>query len=97
MPTYISLGNWTDQGVRNVKDAGKRIDAAKQMMKDHGAELKGFYMTMGAHDFVTVVEAPNDDAVAKILLTIGGLGNVRTTTLRAFTESETKKIMAALG
>ena len=97
MPTYISLGNWTDQGVRNVKDATKRLDAAKQMMKDAGGELKAFYMTMGAYDLVTIAEAPSDEIVAKILLTIGGLGNVRTTTLRAFTEAETRKIIASLG
>jgi len=96
MPTYISLGNWTDQGVRNVKDASKRIDAAKQLMKAAGGELKAFYMTMGAYDLVTIAEAPNDEVVAKILLTIGGLGNVRTTTLRAFTEDETRKILASL-
>lgn len=97
MPTYISLGNWTDQGIRNVKDAGKRVDAAKQMMKDAGGELKAFYMTMGAYDLVTIAEAPNDEVVAKILLTIGGLGNVRTTTLRAFTEAETRKILTSIG
>lgn len=96
MPTYISLGNWSDQGIRNIKDAAKRLDAAKQMMKDAGGELKAFYMTMGAYDLVTIAEAPNDEVVAKILLTIGGLGNVRTTTLRAFTEAETRKIIASL-
>ena len=97
MPTYITLGNWTDQGVRNVKDASKRIDAAKKMMKDAGGEMKAFYMTMGAYDLVTVVEAPNDEVVAKILLSIGGLGNVRTTTLRAFSEAETRKIIGSIG
>jgi uncharacterized protein with GYD domain len=97
MPTYITLGNWTDQGVRTVKDAAKRIDAAKQMMKDAGGELKAFYMTMGAYDLVTVVDAPNDEVVAKILLKIGGLGNVRTTTLRAFSEAESRKIFASIG
>jgi len=97
MPTYISLGNWTEQGIRTVKDAAKRIDAAKKMMKDAGGELKAFYMTMGTYDLVTIAEAPNDEVVAKILLTIGGLGNVRTTTLRAFSEAETRKILASLG
>ena len=97
MPTYISLANWTDQGVRNVKDGPKRLDVAKKMIKDIGGELKAFYMTMGGYDLVTIVEAPNDEAVAKLLLTIGGLGNIRTTTLRAFTEAETRKIIASLG
>ena len=97
MPTYISLASWTDQGIRKVKDGPKRLDAAKKMIKDVGGELRGFYMTMGAYDLVTIVEAPNDEVVAKMLLTIGGLGNVRTTTLRAFTEAETRKIIASLG
>jgi uncharacterized protein with GYD domain len=97
MPTYISLTNWTDQGIRNIKDGPKRLDAAKQMIKDAGGELKGFYMTLGAYDLVTIVEAPNDEVVAKMLLTIGALGNIRTTTLRAFTEAETRTIIASLG
>jgi uncharacterized protein with GYD domain len=97
MPTYITLANWTDQGIRNVRDAGKRLDAARQTMKDAGGELKAFYLTMGAYDLVTIAEAPNDEVVARILLNIGGLGNVRTTTLRAFTEAETRKILSSLG
>ena len=97
MPTYISLANWTDQGIRNVKEVARRLDAAKQMIKDAGGELKAVYMTMGAYDLVTISEAPNDETVARILLTIGGLGNIRTTTLRAFSEAETRKIIASLG
>jgi len=96
MPTYISLSNWTDQGIRNVRDGAKRLDAAKQMMKDAGGELKAFYMTLGAYDIVTVVEAPNDEVVAKLLLAIGALGNVRTTTLRAFSEAEARNILASI-
>jgi uncharacterized protein with GYD domain len=97
MPTYISLVNWTDQGIRNAKDAGKRIDTARQTMKSAGVEMKTVYLTMGAYDLVTITEAPNDEAVAKVLLTLGALGNVRTTTLRAFTEEETRKIIGSLG
>jgi uncharacterized protein with GYD domain len=97
MPTYISLTNWTDQGIRNVKDVPKRLDAARETIKAAGGELKGIYMTMGAYDLVTIAEAPNDEVVAKMLLTIGALGNVRTTTLRAFTEAETRTIIASLG
>ena len=70
-----------------MKDGPKRLDAAKQMIKTAGGELKAFYMTMGAYDLVTIVEAPNDEVVAKVLLTIGAIGNIRTTTLRAFTRS----------
>lgn len=97
MPTYISLANWTDQGIRDVRGVPKRLDAAKQMLKDVGGEFKAAYMTMGAYDVVTIVEAPNDEVVARVLLAIGGLGNVRTTTLRAFSEAETRKIIASLG
>lgn len=97
MPTYISLTNWTDQGIRTVKDQGKRLDGAKQRFKDAGADMKAIYMTMGAYDLVTVWEAPTDEVAAKLLLAIGGLGNVRTTTLRAFNEDEARKIFASLG
>ena len=96
MPTYITLANWTDQGIRDVKGIPKRMDAARRMMKDAGAELKAIYMTMGAYDIVTVVEAPNDQTVAKLLLSIGGMGNVRTTTLRAFNEGELQSIIGSL-
>jgi uncharacterized protein with GYD domain len=96
MPTYITLGNWTEQGIRNVKDAPKRIDAARQLMKSAGGELKGYYLTMGAYDFVVISESPSDEVTAKILLTIAGQGNVRTVTLKAFDETQTRSILASL-
>lgn len=96
MPTYISLINFTDQGIRNIKDSPKRLEAAKKLVKDLGGELKAFYLTMGAYDIVTVAEAPNDEAAAKFALTIGAAGNVRTTTLKAFTEAEYRKVIAGL-
>ena len=96
MPTYITLGNWTDQGIRHVKDAPKRIDAVRQLMKNAGGELKGYYLTMGAYDFVAVSDLPTDEAAAKILLTVAGQGNVRTVTLKAFDEAHTRTIMASL-
>jgi uncharacterized protein with GYD domain len=97
MPTYIALCNWTDQGIRNVKDSPSRLEAAKELHRKHGAELKQFFMTMGGYDMVTVTEAPNDEAVAKILLTLGQSGNLRTTTLKAFTEAEYRQIIGSLG
>ncbi len=96
MARYIILVNWTDQGIRNVKESPKRLDAARDLAKGHGAELKEFYMTMGDHDMVVVVEAPNDEAVAKFALRLGGAGNVRTKTLKAFTESEYRSIIGSL-
>ena len=96
MAQYIMLADWTDQGIRNVKDSPSRLDAAKQQWKKHGAEITAFYMTMGSHDMVVIVEAPNDEAVAKIALALGSAGNVRTQTLKAFGEAEYRKIIQTL-
>ena len=97
MPTYFILINWTDQGIRNIKDSPKRVDAAKKAVKDMGGDVKAFYMLQGSYDAVLILEAPSDDALAQFLLTIGSLGNVRTTTLRAYPEAEYRKIIAELG
>ena len=97
MPTYISLLNWTDQGIRNVKDSPKRLDAVKKSLKELGGEVKAFYMTQGTFDLVLISEVPNDEVLAKFLLKAGSAGNVRTTTLKAYTEPEYRKIMASLG
>ncbi|MFQ5830451.1 MAG: GYD domain-containing protein [Candidatus Methylomirabilia bacterium] len=96
MPTYILLTSYTDQGIRNVKDSPKRLDAAKKLLKDMGGELKEFYLTMGSYDIVVVAEARNDEAAAKFALALGSRGNVRTTTLKAFPEAEYRKIVAGL-
>jgi uncharacterized protein with GYD domain len=96
MPTYVSLINYTDQGVRNIKDSPKRLDAAKKLIKDMGGELKAVYLTMGAYDLVTVAEAPNDETVAKFVLTLAASGNVRTVTMKAFPETEYRKLVSTL-
>lgn len=96
MATYIMLINYTDQGIRTVKDSPKRLDAAKKMLKTMGGEIKDFYLTMGSYDIAIVAEAPSDDVIAKFALASGSLGNVRTTTLKAFPEAEYRKIIAAL-
>jgi len=96
MPTYVSLLNYTHQGIQNIKDSPKRLDAAKKLLKGMGGELKEFFLTMGAYDIVVVAEAPSDEAMARFVLAVGALGNVRTTTLRAFTEAEYRKIIQGL-
>ena len=96
MATYIMLINYTDQGIRTVKDSPKRLDAAKKMLKTMGGEIKDFYLTMGSYDIAIVAEAPSDDVIAKFALAAGSLGNVRTTTLKAFPETEYRKIIGAL-
>ena len=96
MARYIMLVNWTDQGIRNVKDSPKRLDVARNTAKGVGAELREFYMTMGDHDMVVVVDAPTDEAMAKFALVLGGAGNVRTKTLKAFSETEYRAIVGSL-
>jgi uncharacterized protein with GYD domain len=96
MARYIMLVNWTDQGIRNVKDSPKRLDAARGAAKGVGAEIKDFYMTMGDHDIVLVVDAPTDEAMAKLALIQGSAGNVRTKTLKAFSETEYRAIIGSL-
>ena len=96
MPSYLSLINWTDQGVRNVKDSPQRFDAFTQAVQAAGGRVIFLYMTMGAYDLATVVELPNDETAARVLLGVSSLGNVRTTTLKAFTEEEFRSIIAAL-
>ena len=97
MVTYFILINWTDQGIKNIKDSPKRVDAARKAVKGIGGEVKAFYMLQGSYDAVIILEMPNDEALAKFLLKIGSLGNVRTTTLRAYPETEYRKIIADLG
>jgi uncharacterized protein with GYD domain len=96
MPTYISLLTYTQQGIAGIKKGPERLDAAKQAYKRAGGELKAFYLTIGQYDAVAIAELPDDTALAKMLLSLGALGNVRTQTLRAFTEAEFKKITAEL-
>lgn len=97
MSTYIVLMNWTAQGIANVKDATKRLDAGKSLAKSLGGKVEAFYLTMGGHDGVLVVEMPNDAAMAKFLLTTGQQGNIRTRTLQAFDEGDYRKIIGSLG
>ena len=97
MTTYVMLANWTDQGVRNIKDAPRRLDVAKQSLQDMGGEFKSFFMTMGDVDMVAVIEAPDDAVAARFALQVGLLGNIRTRTLKAFPEAAYREIVASLG
>ena len=97
MAQYIVLTDWTEQGIRNIKESPGRLDAAKQLCKKHGAEMTAFFMTMGSHDMVAILQAPNDEAVARIALALGSGGHIRTETLKAFSESEYRQILQNLG
>lgn len=96
MAIYITLLNWTDQGIKNIKDSPKRLDSVRELAKRNGCEVQGFYMTIGSYDMVVIVEAPDDEAAAKLLLTIGSAGNVRSTTLKAFPEDAYRSIVGAM-
>ncbi|HKQ54719.1 MAG TPA: GYD domain-containing protein [Methyloceanibacter sp.] len=93
MPTYIVLGQFTDQGIRNVKDTSKRADAAKKRAKQFGAKVLDLYWTIGRYDTVFIVEAPDDETITAFALGSGMLGNVRTETLRAFSQGEITQIL----
>jgi uncharacterized protein with GYD domain len=96
MAHYILLVDWTAQGIAKVKDSPKRLDTARKLAKKLGAKLGDFYMTVGKHDMLVHLDAPDDATVAKFVLSLAGAGNVRTTTLKAFAEPEYRKIIAAL-
>ena len=96
MATYILLVHYTQKGIENIKESPARLDTVKKAFQAMGAELKEFYLVMGQYDIVCVCEAPDDETVAKLALSIGSAGAVRTETLRAFTEDEYRKIISAL-
>jgi len=96
MPTYVMLANWTDQGVRGIGDSPRRVDAAKKSLEEMGGQFRSVYMTMGAYDLVMIYDAPDDAVAARFILMLGKLGNVRTTSLRAFPEEAFRQIVNSL-
>jgi len=96
MVAYVVLANFTDQGIRNVKDSPKRADAFKEMAKTFGVTVKEIVWTQGRYDIVTVVEAPDESAAMSLSLSLSALGNVRTETLRAFSAAEMTTIVGKM-
>ena len=96
MPTYIILVNFTQEGIKNIKESPDRLDAGKKAFQAFGGELKEFYLVMGQYDMVVVSEGPDDETAAKLALALGSQGAISTETLRAFTEDEYRKIIADL-
>ena len=86
MPLYIALVTYTDRGMQAVRESPRRLDQAKAQLAEMGGRFQAVYMTMGAHDLVFVYEAPDDAIAARFTLGLGLLGNVRTTTMKAFPE-----------
>ena len=96
MPLFIVTINWTDQGIRAVKDAPRRRNAARELAKKVGVEIKQIYLTSGDSDLLAIVESPNGDNVAKLAMALGAQGNIRTRTVRAWTEAEFEKLVSEL-
>jgi uncharacterized protein with GYD domain len=96
VPTYVTLYRYTQQGVQSIKESPDRIATAREAARSMGVDLKAIYLTMGQYDLVAVAEAPDDETVAKFGLALGSLGNVRSETLRAFTEDEFRGLVADL-
>ena len=96
MATYVVLGNFTDQGIRNAKDSPKRADAFKEMAKTFGVTVKELAWTQGRYDVVTILEAPDEQAAMSLSLSLCALGNVRTETLRAFSAADMTKIVGKM-
>lgn len=90
------LFNYTQQGIRTVREAGPRLDGLKKTLRELGGEMQAFYLTMGPYDTVAVVTVPDDATMAKLALSLGAVGNVRTVTMRAFPEPEYRAILASL-
>ena len=95
MATFICLLNFTDQGIRNVKDSPDRYEAFRAMAEKVGGKVKGVYYTMGHYDMVLIVEG-SDEAAMTAMLKVGSLGNVRTETLRGFSVEEMRKIIGKM-
>jgi uncharacterized protein with GYD domain len=96
MATYIVLGNFTDQGIRSVKDTVKRAEAFKGMAQKAGVKVKELYWTLGQYDIATIIEAPDEEAATALGLSAGSLGNLRTQTLRAFGSEEMGRILGKM-
>jgi uncharacterized protein with GYD domain len=93
MAAYIVLGNYTDQGIRNIKDTAKRTEAVKAAAKKAGVVLKDMFWTLGTYDFVSILEAPDDETIIAFGMSVGSQGYVRTQTLRAFSAAEMAGIL----
>ena len=96
MPRYVSLLNWTDQGIRKVKETTRRAEALQALAQKAKVKVKEIHWTMGRYDVVVVMEAPDDHAISRLMLALGALGNVKSETLRAYSAKEMAEILKGL-
>ena len=93
MPTYVTLYKWTEKGVKTIKDIEARFEASKKLVKSMKSKIISIYVTMGKYDVVMISECPDDEIAATVAFSIAMKGNVQSTTMRAFSESEIYKIV----
>ena len=93
MPRYVTLINWTEQGIAGFKESVDRYEATQKQFEDLGVQLVDVYWTLGEHDIVALVEAPDDESATAALLMLGSAGNVRTKTMRAFSREEMRGVI----
>ena len=97
MPLYIAMTNWTDQGITGLNDSPGRAAAFKHLASEMGCTVHGLFFTMGRYDSAARIEAPDDETVSALMLKLGQLGNVRSETMRAFTEEEFAAVLRKAG
>ena len=97
MPTYVSLFNWTDQGIRNVRDTVQRYERSQELQDKHGVRLEQVYWTVGPYDIVSIAQAADEESISAFLLELASAGNLKTTTLRAYDRDEMSGVLERLG
>jgi len=97
MPTYVSLLNWTDQGIRNVRSTLQRSKGAVEFAQNYGVSIKEVYWTVGSYDSVVIAEAPDDKSFTTFMFAVGSHGSIRSNSLRAYSDEEMAEIMEILG
>jgi uncharacterized protein with GYD domain len=96
MAMYVSLVNFTEQGIHNVKDTVKRYEAATALAEKMGMKIVQAFWTMGAYDVVVILEAPDDETLSAFTLKIGSMGSVKTHSMRAFTKNDMERLLAKI-
>jgi uncharacterized protein with GYD domain len=96
MPNYVMLATWTDQGMRNIEDSPRRIDTARKSLEEMGGHFLSVFVTMGEYDLIISYDAPDDAVAARFSLLLGKLGNVRTNSMKAFSEEAYRLIVNTL-
>ena len=96
MAHYVVLSHFTDQGIRVIQDTSKRAEAFRDLAKVMGVTVKDIFWTLGVYDVVVTMEAQNDETVASLMMKVGALGNLKSQTLRAFSEKEIDSLLSKI-